>query len=217
MKKTARLAAVLLVGVPLILTGCGPLSCAESSSPETTVSTADTTVSTSSTTAAVSTTTTAPPATAAPTTTAPTTTTVRPTTTTTLSALGAYRVAMRTWKNAHAAELEAGYTAMTHLGDPNHPTPAEIQAARDLDTAMTAMIADLAAIQAPSVLAGAHAGYLASLTKMGAGVHDLALALEEGKALRAYAAMTAIAVAWGEGAPYRATLEAALGFSISGA
>lgn len=222
MKKVIAPAAVvlltlILVAIVLVASDRGGISCADSSDPENTETTAPSTVSTT-----VATTTEPPTTTTEPTTTTTTeppttTTTARPTTTTTLSALGTYRAEMRAWKNRHSEDLEAGYAAMTSLSDPNNPTAQEVQAAKDLDSAMTGMVADLAAIQPPPLLAAAHAGYLASLNKMAAGVHDLALALQEGKALRAYAAMAAIGLAWQEGAPHRAMLEAALGFSVSGA
>jgi hypothetical protein len=185
---------LLLVIVSFAAAGCDGLSCSGFGT------------GTSTTTAA----------TVAPTTTtlAPTTTTSS-TTTTTLSPAEAYRLAMKGWADEYGPGLSQAYSVMSGANFVN-PTPAQIQAAKDLDALMARMVPDLQAIQAPPELASAHAGFLSSLQKMSAGVHDLAVALENGQGLSALAAVAKVAAAWQEGGASRATLEQALGFSLSG-
>ena len=105
------------------------------------------------------------------------------TTSTTLSALEAYRSAMKTWSDTYGPGLAQAYTVMSGANFTS-PTPAQVQAAKDLDAAMGPMVSDLKAIQAPSDLASAHADFLASLEKMATGIHNLAQALEQGQGLR---------------------------------
>jgi len=189
--------ALLLVA--FAVAGCSGLSCS-GGSPEATTETVATTLSTTTTTLA-------------PTTTTSSTTTTS-TTSTTLSALEAYRVAMKAWADTYGPGLAQAYTVMSGTNFTN-PTPAQVQAAKDLDVAMSEMIKDLKIIQAPPDLSSAHAGFLASLEKMAVGVHDLAQALAQGQSLRALGAVAAIAGAWQEGTAARTTLEQALGFSLS--
>ena len=194
MRVKVTVLALLLAAVSFAAAGCDGLSC---SGPKT-----DTTATT--------------PTTLAPTTTtlAPTTTTSS-TTTTTLSPSEAYRLAMKGWADAYGPGLSQAYSVMSGANFVN-PTPEQIQAAKDLDTLMARMVPDLQAIQAPSELASAHAGFLASLQKMSAGVHDLSVALENGRGFSALTAVAKVAAAWQEGAAARAALEQALGFSLSG-
>jgi ketosteroid isomerase-like protein len=140
-----------------------------------------------------------------------------PRTTTTVDPLETYRARMWTWKTRHAGDLSASYAVISKMGLPISATEEEVQAAKDLDRAMAVMVDDLALIKPPPELAAAHDQYLASLRAMTEGVHDLATALEDQKAMRATAAIVAIATAWEEGTPARATLEQALGFSLSSA
>lgn len=202
MNLRAVAAVLVLVAVTFVAAGCSGLSCSGTSSEGATTDT----VATSS-----STTTTTEP----PTTTTSSSTTTSSTTTTTLSPFEAYRAAMRTWANTYGPDLAQAYTVMSGTNF-NNPTPEQVQTANDLAATMAAMVQDLGAIEPVPELAVAHAGFLASLTKMAAGVHDLAQALEKGQTLVAYAAVATIAAAWQEGAAARATLEAALGFSLSG-
>jgi hypothetical protein len=132
-----------------------------------------------------------------------------------LSPFEAYRAAMNAWADTYGPDLAQAYTVMSGTNF-NNPTPSQVQTAKDLDATMAEMVKDLGAIQPVPDLASAHAGFLASLTKMAGGVRDLAQALEKGQSLLAYAAVATIAAAWQEGAASRATLEQALGFSLSG-
>jgi len=198
MKPVGMVLALLLVA--FAVAGCSGLSCS-GASPEATTETVATTLSTTTTTLA-------------PTTTTSSTTTTS-TTSTTLSALEAYRVAMKAWADKYGPGLAQAYAVMSGTNFTS-PTPAQIQAAKDLDVALGEMIKDLKVIQAPPDLSSAHAGFLASLEKMAVGVHDLAQALEQGQSLRALGAVAAIAGAWQEGTAARTTLEQALGFSLSG-
>ena len=198
MRPIGMVLALLLVA--FAVAGCSGLSCS-GGSPEATTETVATTLSTTTTTLA-------------PTTTTSSTTTTS-TTSTTLSALEAYRVAMKAWADTYGPGLAQAYTVMSGTNFTN-PTPAQVQAAKDLDVAMSEMIEDLKIIQAPPDLSSAHAGFLASLEKMAVGVHDLAQALAQGQSLRALGAVAAIAGAWQEGTAARTTLEQALGFSLSG-
>jgi hypothetical protein len=170
-------------------------------------------------TAGTATTTTARAATTARTTTstARTTTSTTSTTSTTLSPLESYRGEMRAWRNRYAADLRTGYAVISSMENPLHASKEEIQAAKDLDWSLSNMVRDLRGIQPPPGLSSAHAAYLASLEKLARGVHELAAALEEGKAMRSFTAMATIAAAWQEGATARSTLEQALGFSLSSA
>jgi hypothetical protein len=197
--------ALALLLVAFAAAGCGGLSCSGASSGATT-DTVATTVSTTTTTLA-------PTTTASSTTTSSTTTTS--TTSTTLSALEAYRVAMKAWADKYGPGLAQAYAVMSGTNFTS-PTPAQIQAAKDLDVALSEMTKDLKVIQAPPDLSSAHAGFLASLEKMSGGVHNLAQALQQGQSLQALGAVAAIAGAWQEGAASRTTLEQALGFSLSG-
>ena len=122
---------------------------------------------------------------------------------------------MKSWGDIYGPDLAQAYTVMSGTNF-NNPTPQQVQTAKDLDMTMAQMVADLGAIEPVPELAVAHAGFLTSLTKMAAGVHDLAQALEKGQSLLAYAAVATIAAAWQEGAASRAALEGALGFSLSG-
>ncbi len=198
LKLSVVVLASLLLAASLEIFGCSAPSCAGTSSE--TSAPAPTTVST--------TTTTLPP-----TTTSSTTTTS--TTSTTLSPLDAYRAAMKTWADTYGPGLAQAYTAISGANFTN-PTPAQVQAAKDLDTLMGPMVTDLQAIQAPPELAAAHDGFLTSLQKMAGGVHDLAQALEQGKSLLALAAVATVGAAWQQGSADRTTLEQALGFSLSG-
>ena len=192
----------LTLALPLVVfaaAGCSGPSCS-GASPQTTPESVTTTLATTTTTLA-------------PTTTSSATTTS--TTSTILSALEAYRVAMKAWADKYGPGLASAYTAMGGVNFTS-PTPAEIQAADDLDTALTAMANDLKAIQAPSDLAQAHADFQASLEKMAAGVHELSQAMQQGQTLLALGAVAKVATAWQEGAAARTTLEQALGFSLSG-
>jgi hypothetical protein len=136
-------------------------------------------------------------------------------TTTTFSPLEAYRAAMRTWADTYGPGLQKAYTVISGANF-TKPTPEQVQAAQDLDALMGPMIKDLAAIQPPPELSAAHAGFLGSLTKMAGGAHDLAQKLQNGQGLLALVSVATIAAAWQEGASARATLEQALGFSLSG-
>jgi hypothetical protein len=205
MNLKGAVAAFVLVAVTLVTAGCNGLSCSGASSE---VVTTDAIAATSSTT-----TTTAPTTTSSSTTTSSTTTSS--TTTTTLSPFEAYRAAMNSWADEYGPDLAEAYTVMSGTNF-NNPTPEQVQTAKDLDATMAAMVQDLGAIEPVPDLAAAHAGFLASLTKMAAGVHDLAQALEKGQSLLAYAAVATIAAAWQEGAADRTTLEQTLGFSLSG-
>lgn len=199
--KIGPIALVLaLLLVVFAAAGCTGLSCS-AASPQTTTEGVTTTLSTTTTTLV-------------PTTTTSSTTTTS-TTSTTLSALEAYRVAMKAWADMYGPGLASAYAAMSGVNFTN-PTPAQIQAAKDLDTALTAMAGDLKAIQAPPDLAQAHADFQASLEKMAAGVHELSQAMQQGQMLQALGAAAKVATAWQEGAAARATLEQALGFSLSG-
>jgi hypothetical protein len=198
MKPIGMVLALLLVA--FAAAGCSGLSCS-GASPEATTETVATTLSTTTTTLA-------------PTTTTSSTTTTS-TTSTTLGALEAYRAAMKAWSDKYGPGLAQAYTVMSGTNFTS-PTPAQIQAAKDLDVALGEMIKDLKVIQAPPDLSSAHAGFLASLEKMAGGVHDLAQALQQGQSLRALGAVAAIAGAWQEGTAARTTLEQALGFSLSG-
>lgn len=191
---------ITLLLVAFAVTGCSGLSCSGASSESTTKSVA-TTLSTTTTTLA-------------PTTTTSSSTTTS-TTSTTLSALEAYRAAMRTWADTYGPGLAQAYAVMSGTNF-TKPTPEQIQAAKDLDVLMGDMIKDLKPIQAPPDLAIAHAGFLASLEKMSVGVHDLAQSLEQGQSLLSLGAVAKIAAAWQEGTAARTTLEQALGFSLSG-
>jgi hypothetical protein len=197
--------ALVLLLVALAAAGCSGLSCSGASSGATTESVA-TTLSTTTTTLAPTTTTSSTTTTLAPTTTS--------TTSTTLSALEAYRVAMKAWADKYGPGLAQAYSVMSGANFTN-PTPAQIQAAKDLDAAMGPMVSDLKAIQAPPDLASAHADFLASLEKMAGGVHNLAQSLQQGQGLQSLAAVATIAAAWQQGAAARTTLEQALGFSLS--
>jgi len=200
MKPIGMVLALLLVA--FAVAGCSGLSCS-GGSPEATTETVATTVSTTTTTLAPTTTTSS------------TTTSTTSTTSTTLSALEAYRVAMKAWADKYGPGLAQAYAVMSGTNFTN-PTPAQIQAAKDLDVALGEMIKDLRVIQAPPDLSPAHAGFLASLEKMAGGVHTLAQALQQGQSLQALGAVAAIAGAWQEGTAARTTLEQALGFSLSG-
>lgn len=197
MKPMGMVLALLLVA--FAAAGCTGLSCFAASS-EATTETVATTLSTTTTTLA-------------PTTTSSTTTTS--TTPTTLSALEAYRVAMKAWADKYGPGLAQAYTVMSGTNFTN-PTPAQIQAAKDLDVAMGEMIKDLKIIQAPPDLSSAHADFLASLEKMAGGVHDLSQSLQQGQGLLSLGAVATIAAVWQQGAAARTTLEQALGFSLSG-
>jgi hypothetical protein len=198
MKPIGLVLALLLVA--FAAAGCSGLSCS-GSSPEATTETVATTLSTTTTTLA-------------PTTTTSSTTTTS-TTSTTLSALEAYRVAMKAWADKYGPGLAQAYTVMSGTNFTS-PTPAQIQAAKDLDVALGEMTKDLKLIQAPPDLSSAHAGFLASLEKMAGGVHELSQSLEQGQGLLSLGAVAKIASAWQEGAAARTTLEQALGFSLSG-
>jgi hypothetical protein len=164
-----------------------------------------------------STTTLAATTTAPPTTVPASATTIRPTTTT-LSALDAYRAAMRAWVNDYGADMEAGYIVLSKMRNPLSPSPEEKAAARALADLMDGLVADLAAIQAPADLAPAHADYLAALRDMHAGVDKLADAFENGGftgAVNITRALTAIYGASEDMERPQATLEQALGFSIT--
>ena len=191
--------AVVLLLVAVAVAGCGEWSCSVGS-----------TSTTASGTAGASTTTTIPT-----TTTASSTTTS--TTSTTLSPLETYRAEMRTWKNKYAADLAAGYAVISKMQILNTPSQQEIQAAKDLDQSLGDMVSDLEDIQPPPELSSAHAEYLASLKDLAEGVHELALALEDGKAWKSVGAIATIAAAWERGTPARNTLEQALGFSLASA
>jgi hypothetical protein len=180
--------------------GCSGLSCSGGASATTTQSVA-TTLSTTTTTLA-------------PTTTTFSTTTTS-TTSTTLSALEAYRVAMKAWSDTYGPGLAQAYAALSGVSFTN-PTPAQVQAIKDLDAAMGPMVGDLKAIQAPPDLAQAHADFAASLDKMAGGVHSLSQAMQQGQGLQALTAAAGVAAAWQQGAAARTTLEGALGFSLSG-
>ncbi len=198
MKPVGMVLVLLLVA--FAAAGCSGLSCSDAS-PGTTAETVATTLATTTTTLA-------------PTTTTSSTTTTS-TTSTTLTALEAYRAAMRTWSDTYGPGLAQAYTVMSGANFTS-PTPAQVQAAKDLDAAMGPMVSDLAAIQAPPDLASAHADFLASLEKMATGIHNLAQALEQGQSLPALGAVAAIAAAWQQGSAARTSLEGALGFSLSG-
>ena len=191
--------AVVLLLVALAVAGCGEWSCSVGS-----------TSTSTSVTAGASTTTTIPT-----TTTASTTTTS--TTSTPLSPLETYRAEMRAWKNTYAADLAAGYAVISKMQILKTPSQQEIQAAKDLDESLGDMVSDLEDIQPPPELSSAHAEYLASLKDLAEGVHELALALEDGKAWKSVGAVATIAAAWERGTPARNTLEQALGFSLASA
>ena len=198
--------AAVLLCAGLIVTGCAGPSCAGDSSE----TTAETLAPTSSSTLS--------PATTSSTTnfsTTTTSTTSTPTTSTTLSPLESYRVAMKDWADKYGPGLANAYSVMSGANFTN-PTPEQVQAAQDLDVTMGQMVQDLKAIQPPPDLAQAHGDFLASLERMAGGVHDLAQALQQGQSLRSLAAVATIAAAWQQGASARATLEQALGFSLSG-
>jgi hypothetical protein len=203
MKPIGMVLTLLLVA--FAVAGCSGLSCS-GASPEATTETAATTPSTTTTSLA-------PTTTASSSTTSSTTTTS--TTSTTLSALEAYRAAMKTWADKYGPGLAQAYAVMSGTNFTN-PTPAQVQAAKDLDLAMSEMIKDLKIIQAPPDLSSAHAGFLASLEKMAGGVHDLSQSLQQGQGLLSLGAVATIAAAWQQGAEARTTLEQALGFSLSG-
>jgi hypothetical protein len=208
MKKLAVVAVLTLISVAFATVGCSGLSCSGASSAATTEALP----------ATVSTATTLPPTTTSSTTTTSTTTTSTTTTsitTTTLSPLEAYRASMKVWADTYGPGLAQAYAAMSGANFTN-PTPAQIQAAKDLDTLMGPMVDDLKTIEAPPDLVSAHAGFVASLQKMAGGAHDLSQSLEQGQSLRALAAVATVAAAWQEGASARANLEQALGFSLSG-
>ncbi len=194
--------AVVLLLVALAVAGCGEWSCSIGS-----------TSTSTSVTAGASTTTTIPTTTTASTTTTSTTST----TSTTLSLLETYKVEMRAWKNTYAADLAAGYAVISKMQILNTPSQQEIQAAKDLDESLGDMVSDLEDIQPPPELSSAHAEYLASLKDLAEGVHELALALEDGKAWKSVGAVATIAAAWERGTPARTTLEQALGFSLAAA
>ena len=194
--------AVVLLLVAVALAGCGEWSCSIGS-----------TSTTAAGTAGASTTTTIPTTTTASTTTTSTTST----TSTTLSPLETYRAEMRTWKDKYAADLAAGYAVISKMQILNTPSQQEIQAAKDLDQSLGDMVSDLEDIQPPPQLSSAHAEYLASLKDLAGGVHELALALEDGKAWKSVGAVATIAAAWERGTPARNTLEQALGFSLASA
>lgn len=197
----------LLVVTSLVVGGCADFSCSASVS-DTTASTAVTTLSTTTTLLATTT--------SSSTSSSTTTSTTSPSTTsTTLSPLEIYRAAMGVWVDNYGPGLSQAYTVIKGANFMN-PTPAQVQAAKDLDALMGRMIPDLQAIDAPPDLSQAHAGFLASLETMAEGVHDLSQALQNGQGFRAVAAAAAIGVAWQEGASDRSTLEQALGFSLSG-
>jgi hypothetical protein len=203
-KLTGMLLLSLLLLAALAVAGCNGLSCSGASSASS---------DTVATTLATTTTTLAPTTTSSSTTTSSTTTTS--TTSTTLSPMEAYRAAMKVWADTYGPGLSQAYSVISGANFTN-PTPAQVQAAKDLDTLMSQMVPDLQAIQAPPDLAQAHAGFLTSLQKMAAGVHDLAQALDQGRGLAALTAVATIGAAWQQGSAARATLEQALGFSLSG-
>jgi hypothetical protein len=191
----------VLLAAALLPAGCEGISCSGAYLGTTT-----------ETSAPLATTTTAAPTTSSTTTSS---TTTSSTTTTTLTPFETYRAAMRLWADTYGPDLAAAYAVMSGTNFTN-PTPEQVQAAKDLDVTMTAMVKDLADIEPVPDLAAAHADFLASLTKMAAGVHDLAQAMEQGQSLAALGAVATVAAAWQEGATARATLEQALGFSLSG-
>jgi hypothetical protein len=200
MKHVGMVLALLLVA--FAAAGCSGPSCS-GAFPEATTETVATTISTTTTTLAPTTTTTT------------SSTTTTSTTSTTLSALEAYRVAMKAWADKYGPGLAQAYTVMSGTNFTN-PTPEQIQASKDLDVALGEMIKDLKIIQAPPDLSSAHAGFLASLEKMAGGVHDLSQSLQQGQGLLSLGAVATVAAAWQEGAAARTTLEQALGFSLSG-
>ena len=116
-----RLARVVLVSLLVMISlgasGCPGFSCS-----------IPTTSTTARTAAPVSTTTTA-----APTTTTSSSTTTS-TTSTTLSALERYRAAMRVWVDTYGAGLSQAYSVISGANLLN-PTPAQVQATKDLDLA----------------------------------------------------------------------------------
>ena len=201
-----RLARAVLVSLlamtSLVVSGCADFSCS--------ISATDTTDRTAVTN--LPTTTTLP---ATTTSSATSSSTTASTTSTTLSPLERYRAAMSVWADNYGPGLSEAYSVISGANFLN-PTPAQVQAAKDLDVLMSQMIPDLRAIGAPPDLSQAHAGFLGSLESMAVGVHDLSQALQEGRGLRAVAAAAAIAAAWQQGSSDRSTLEQALGFSLSG-
>lgn len=143
-------------------------------------------------------------------------TTSTSTTTTTLSPLEAYKAEMRAWRDEYGAELSRDYSIVSGMKSPLKPTDQEIQAAKDLDELLAAMVDDLEDVEAPPELAERHAEYLSSTEDMAKGVHQLAEALSDGKTYKTLTAIATIAAAWEKGEPAREGLEAELGFSLSG-
>lgn len=113
--------------------------------------------------------------------------------------------------------MDENYQIISKMRNPFDPSPEEIQAALRLDAQLQDMVGELERIVPPPDLAHLHADYLASLRQLASGAHDLAVALEDGKGLRAVSAIATIATAWSDGAPARTSLEQALGFSLSSA
>jgi len=149
-----------------------------------------------------------------------TSTTKIPTTTTTLSALEVYRSEMRAWKNSYAADMQEGYDVLRAMRNPLDPSDEEITAARTMADLMDGLVADLEDITAPAGLSAAHAAYLGSLKDMHEGVDRLADALEAGGVMGAVNVTRAFATIYAadsDGKGPRATLEQALGFSLTSA
>jgi len=122
---------------------------------------------------------------------------------------------MRAWKNTYAADMARHYETVKGMKNPLWPSQTEVQAAKDLDALLDRMVGDLGRIKPPARYSNPHADYLASLDELSGKVHDLAVALDDGKSVQIVKAIAEIAVTWERGEPARVAMERALGFSLS--
>lgn len=214
---------MVLLLVATMISGCVDISCATwepgAGTPSGPAGTTATTSAAGPTATSLPVTTT--PSVTTPTTMAPTTTTTMLTTTTTmhttttLGPVDAYKAAMRKWKNTYAADMARYYDMISGMKNPLRPTAQEVQAAQDLDALLGTMVGELERIKPPARYANPHADYLASMNDLAVGVHELAVALTQGKSYQIIKAIADIAVTWQDGEPARIALERALGFSLS--
>jgi hypothetical protein len=130
--------------------------------------------------------------------------------------LETYRAEMQAWLNKYETDLTTAANALDSLEDPTNASEEQIEAVKGFANLMDDVVKDLGDIKPTSDLSSAHADFLASLESMAKGLDQVVGALEKKSVADFMSAFTTIAATSEKGAAGQATLEEALGFSLSG-
>jgi hypothetical protein len=129
--------------------------------------------------------------------------------------LETYRAEMQTWLNKYETDLTTAANALDSIEDPTNASAEQIEAVKGFAGLMEDVVKDLKDIKPTPGLSSAHADFLASLESMAEGLDQIAGALENKSMPDFMSAFATIAATSEKGTAGQATLEEALGFSLS--